>query len=106
LHAFQLLRLVALMETPDITVVVAAALAGETVNLAQAALDQLTESQLLETAPSGRYRVHDLVRLCVQEQATAETAEPERHAALLRAFAHYEAVGRGGTVDRTAGAES
>jgi DNA-binding SARP family transcriptional activator len=92
--AFQLLQLIALLETPDITVVVAAALAGQTVDRTVAALDQLTESQLLETAPSGRYRVHDLVRLYVREQATVGTAEPERHAALLRAFAHYEAVGR------------
>jgi DNA-binding SARP family transcriptional activator len=93
-HAFTVLKLLALMDAPDFTVVAAAALADEPVDRTQSALDQLAETQLLEAAPFGRYRVHDLIRLYAREHVMAETAEPARNAALRRVFAHYESVGR------------
>jgi DNA-binding SARP family transcriptional activator len=96
-RALRVLELVALLETPDVTAPVAAALAGGGVEEAQVALDQLTEAQLLEEPAPGRYGLHDLVRLYAREQAVTEIPEPERIAALRRAFDHYAGLGRLGT---------
>jgi hypothetical protein len=42
----------------------------------------------------GRYRFHDLLRLYAREQASHRHPEPERAAALVRAFGLYVADGR------------
>jgi DNA-binding SARP family transcriptional activator len=96
-QAFGMLRLLALLDTPDFTDDVAAALADLEVAEAQAALDLLTEAQLLQVNDSSRYRLHDLVRVYAREEAMAAVAEQDRLAALRRAFGYYVAFGRRGS---------
>jgi DNA-binding SARP family transcriptional activator/tetratricopeptide (TPR) repeat protein len=96
-NAFRVLELMALLETPDVSSAVVAALADASADEIQLALDQLTEAQLLQVAAPGRYRLHDLIRLYALEQAVAEIPVLEQHTALVRAFDHYAALGRRGT---------
>jgi DNA-binding SARP family transcriptional activator len=91
-RAFHLLELIALLDAPDVSTAAAAALAGQPVDQIQVALDRLTETQLLQAGAPGRYRLHDLIRLYAGEQAVARIPDPDRQAALQRAFAHYTAI--------------
>jgi DNA-binding SARP family transcriptional activator len=85
----RLLRLLAVLDLPDITEETASAVAGAP----DAPLRRLVDARLLEDlGPDGagqaRYRFHDLVRLFGRERAEAELPGPERHAALERVCAH------------------
>ncbi|MFF0502159.1 NB-ARC domain-containing protein [Streptomyces fimicarius] len=56
------------------------------------ALDALTRASLLEEAPGGRFRFHDLVRLHAGERATEEDGLAERTALVRRVTLHYLAL--------------
>ncbi|MFE6986393.1 NB-ARC domain-containing protein [Streptomyces griseus] len=56
------------------------------------ALDALTRASLLEEAPGGRFRFHDLVRLHAGERATEEDGPAERTALVRRVTLHYLAL--------------
>ena len=55
-------------------------------------LEQLVDSNLLESPRPGRYRLHDLLRLFAHEQAMSEEPEPERTMALQRLLTLYLAT--------------
>jgi hypothetical protein len=55
-------------------------------------LERLVDAHLLETPTPGRYRLHDLLRLYTRELARELHPEPERAAALQRAFGLYVAT--------------
>ncbi|SDY90931.1 DNA-binding transcriptional activator of the SARP family [Amycolatopsis xylanica] len=79
--AARLFRLLGLLDGPDVSVRVAAALAGCSPLDAEAVLDRLCDAQLLASPVPGRYRMHDLIRLYARE-----LDDGERYAALARAF--------------------
>ncbi|MGH8907569.1 MAG: tetratricopeptide repeat protein [Egibacteraceae bacterium] len=85
-------RLLGLLEGPDVTPEVAAALTECAVPAADAILERLVDAQLIETPAHGRYRFHDLLRLFARERAEAEDDEPARNAALERALGWYLAT--------------
>lgn len=84
-------RLLALLDTPDFTAWIAAALLDIDLDQAADLVDALSDSRLLDVAgidPPGqtRYRFHELVRLFGRELAEATDTEAERTAALARAL--------------------
>lgn len=88
--AARVFRALGLLQVPDVAPdVVAAMLAEPRSDAPRAALDRLVDAQLLEPVRSGRYRLHDLVRLVAAERAVAEEEATERDAAFGRAVAFY-----------------
>ncbi|MFD8493694.1 BTAD domain-containing putative transcriptional regulator [Amycolatopsis sp. NPDC059657] len=79
--AARLFRLLGLLDGPDVSVRIAAALADCAVEDAESVLDRLCDAQLLASPVPGRYRMHDLIRLYARE-----LDDGERDAALARAF--------------------
>jgi DNA-binding SARP family transcriptional activator/Tfp pilus assembly protein PilF len=53
---------------------------------ARALLDRLTSTHLVDEPATGRYALHDLLRLYAAERAIAEDGEPDRRAALDRLY--------------------
>lgn len=88
----RMFRMLGLLDGPDATPGVAAALTQDTPRGAEAILERLVDAQLVETPAPGRYRFHDLLRLFAREQAEADEAEPARQAALERALSWYLAT--------------
>jgi DNA-binding SARP family transcriptional activator/transcriptional regulator with XRE-family HTH domain len=85
-HMFQM---IGLHPGQDITVPVAASLAGIDRGRAYLAIAELCDGHLLtEHAPS-RYKCHDLLRMYSTETAHHNVSEPERRAAVCRVFDHY-----------------
>ncbi|MGH8929851.1 MAG: tetratricopeptide repeat protein [Egibacteraceae bacterium] len=82
-------RLLGLLEGPDATPGVAAALVEITVPEVEAILERLVDAQLLETPSPDRYRFHDLLRLFARERAELEEDESQRAAALERGLRWY-----------------
>jgi DNA-binding SARP family transcriptional activator/tetratricopeptide (TPR) repeat protein len=56
------------------------------------ALERLVDTQLVQTASPGRYRLHDLLRLYARELARTHHSEREQAAALTRALGFYVAT--------------
>ena len=81
-----------LLDGPEVGVPVVARLLDQPEEAAERALERLVDAQLLETPAPGRYRFHDLLRLYAREQASRRQPEPERAAALGRAFGLYVAT--------------
>ena len=81
-----------LLDGPEVGVAVVARLLDQPEEAAERALERLVDAQLLETPAPGRYRFHDLLRLYAREQASRRHPEPERAAALGRAFGLYVAT--------------
>ncbi len=82
-------RLLGLLEGPDATPGVAAALVELTVAEAEAILERLVDAQLLETPRPDRYRFHDLLRLFARERAEVEEDDLARASALERGLGWY-----------------
>ncbi|MFB4270449.1 BTAD domain-containing putative transcriptional regulator [Nonomuraea sp. GTA35] len=78
-------RLLGELDLPEVDVAVTAALLGVPTEPAEAALDVLVELRLLEPAPGGRLRMHDLVRLVAAELCATRDTPEERSRALRRA---------------------
>ncbi|HLR92883.1 MAG TPA: BTAD domain-containing putative transcriptional regulator [Jiangellaceae bacterium] len=89
----RLFRLLGLLDGPDISVTVAAALVERSEPAAEALLERLLDSQLAESFEPGRYRLHDLLRLFAREQTRVLDSESERDAAVRRALHCYLATG-------------
>lgn len=85
-------RLLGLLDGPDTTVPVVAAGLDIPVPAANAALERLVDARLVQPLPSGRYTLHDLLRLFAREQAHAEETEDDVEAALTRMARHYLAT--------------
>ncbi|WP_141703790.1 AfsR/SARP family transcriptional regulator [Planobispora rosea] len=91
--AARALRLIGMLEVPDVTPYVVAALLDGPVELAERALERLVDAHLVECDEPGRYRLHDLVRLFAREQAIQEDPE-SRLGGLGRALEAYTATAR------------
>jgi tetratricopeptide (TPR) repeat protein/transcriptional regulator with XRE-family HTH domain len=88
-RAARLFRLLGLHPGPDITAAAAASLAEVSIGEARQLLRDLTRVFLLTEPVSGRYALHDLLRVYAAEKAQAEDGEPECHAANRRMLDHY-----------------
>jgi tetratricopeptide (TPR) repeat protein len=82
-------RLLGLLNMPEVSVDLAAALTGVGWEETEEVLERLVDVALLETPAPDRYRFHDLVRLFALERAEAEEAPEARHAAIAAAVAWY-----------------
>ncbi|KOG52827.1 regulator [Streptomyces griseoflavus] len=83
-------RLLGLADGPDISLAAAAALLDMDTDSAEALLESLVDTSLLESAAPGRYRFHDLVRLYARSCAERDEQPPEeREAALSRLLDFY-----------------
>ncbi|MFI1104375.1 AfsR/SARP family transcriptional regulator [Streptomyces melanogenes] len=76
--------LLALPETPELSVPVAAALLARPEREAEELCEALVDLSLLESVAPGRYRYHDLLRLFARQTACADMPDHERTAALTR----------------------
>ncbi|WP_433010892.1 tetratricopeptide repeat protein [Kribbella sp. CA-294648] len=85
----RLLRLLALHPGRDFDVYAAAALARTDRESAQEQLANLVQMNLLEEHGSGRYELHDLVRLLASDQSRDEDPASVRRAALDGLFDYY-----------------
>jgi DNA-binding SARP family transcriptional activator/Tfp pilus assembly protein PilF len=82
-------RLLGLHPGPDWDQHGAAALLGTTVHQATLMLDQLARAHLFQSAMSGRYSMHDLLRAYASELAVSGLAEPDRRVAVTRLLDYY-----------------
>jgi DNA-binding SARP family transcriptional activator len=87
----RLLRLLGLLEAPDLTGWVCAALLDTSVQAAEELIDELIDTQMIDaaghdTVGQTRYRLHDLVRLYARERAFEEESATERITAITRAL--------------------
>jgi tetratricopeptide (TPR) repeat protein len=94
--AARLFRLLGLHCGPDLSVWTAAALLDSSATIAEAALEQLVDAQLLETPARHRYRMHSLLLLFAREQADNEELEADRLAAVRRMLDCYLATAHRG----------
>lgn len=85
-HAF---RLFGVLDVPEISVGLAAALLDADLKVAEDALDELAEVRLVEPAGDGRFRMHDLLRLFAAELAVVHDPPDERVRAVRRALDWY-----------------
>jgi tetratricopeptide (TPR) repeat protein len=92
----RLFRLLGLHRGSDFGVWTAAALLKTSPTIAEAALEQLVDAQLLETPARHRYRMHSLLLLFAREQADRDEPEVERRAALRRMLDCYLATAHRG----------
>ncbi|MEQ4305155.1 BTAD domain-containing putative transcriptional regulator [Plantactinospora sp. B6F1] len=88
--ARRMLRLLSLLDAPDVPAWTGAAMLDVPPARAESLLESLVDACLLELLdPAGgepRYGMHDLVRLFARERAAAEESDEVRRAALERAF--------------------
>jgi tetratricopeptide (TPR) repeat protein/transcriptional regulator with XRE-family HTH domain len=82
-------RFLALADGPDISLPAAAALLGIAPDSAEAVLEPLVDSHLLQSPAPGRYRFHDLLRLYAAERVHAEDDQAARSAAIRRMLCWY-----------------
>jgi tetratricopeptide (TPR) repeat protein len=90
--AARIFRLLGLLDGPDISIPVAAALSDEPAEVVEALLERLVDAQMLQSPVPGRYRMHDLLRLFAREQADQRETAAARRAALRRALRCYLAT--------------
>ncbi|EOD58465.1 AfsR/SARP family transcriptional regulator [Amycolatopsis vancoresmycina] len=88
-EASALFGLLALAPGPDIGLPAAAALAGVPLTETRKVLRALENAHLVTRTPSGRYRMHDLVRLYASEEAERTLPESAREDALRRVADFY-----------------
>ncbi|MGH3941458.1 MAG: ATP-binding protein [Pseudonocardiaceae bacterium] len=91
-EAARAFRLVGLHPGPDLDPYATAALTDSTRDQAQQLLDLLARAHLLAPTLSGRYGMHDLLRVYATYLAGAEDRDQDRQAALTRLFDHYLAT--------------
>ncbi|MCX4766807.1 tetratricopeptide repeat protein [Streptomyces sp. NBC_01275] len=85
----RLFRLLSLHPGPDITARAAAALTALPVRRTRAVLGELAGAHLLTEPASGRYGMHDLLRVFAAELTEDEDTPATRHTAQHRMFDHY-----------------
>ncbi|MCO6003844.1 tetratricopeptide repeat protein [Actinoallomurus purpureus] len=94
--AQRLFRLLGLLDAPDFASWTADALLDLAPGRAERHLDQLLDARLLDVlsgeGSAVRYRFHDLVRVYARELAEGQDDEPDRRAALTRAFGGWLAL--------------
>ncbi|MFJ8545943.1 ATP-binding protein [Streptomyces sp. NPDC093586] len=80
-QASRMLRLLSLVPGPDMTAAYGAALAGTGVFEAEDVMEELVEAGLLQAAFTGRYQLHDLLRLFARARLAQEEEPDQREAA-------------------------
>lgn len=79
--AARMLRLLSLVPGPDMTAAYGAALTGTDVFEAEDVMEDLAEAGLLQASFTGRYQLHDLLRLFARTRLSREEEPGEREAA-------------------------
>ncbi len=82
------------LHVPDVTAHVVAALVEVPVELAERALERLTDAHLIESREFGRFQLHDLVRLFAMELAEEHLTRQVRSESLDRALRMYGSTAR------------
>ncbi|MGW0570459.1 BTAD domain-containing putative transcriptional regulator [Streptomyces tauricus] len=86
-------RLLGLADGPDLSLAAAAAMLDQPLQDAERLLESLVDIGFLESAGSGRYRYHDLVRLYARSRAEEDAQAPdERELTLTRLLDFYLAT--------------
>ncbi|MFF5768173.1 ATP-binding protein [Streptomyces tanashiensis] len=80
-QAARMLRLLSLVPGPDMTAAYGAALTGTGVFDAEDVMEELVEAGLLQAAFTGRYQLHDLLRLFARARLSREEEPAEREEA-------------------------
>ncbi|MFI2410516.1 ATP-binding protein [Streptomyces sp. NPDC018947] len=80
-QAARMLRLLSLVPGPDMTAAYGAALTGTGVFEAEDVMEELVEAGLLQAAFTGRYQLHDLLRLFARARLSQEEEPGPREAA-------------------------
>lgn len=80
-QAARLLRLLSLVPGPDMTAAYGAALAGTGVFEAEDVMEELVEAGLLQATFTGRYQLHDLLRLFARDRLSRAEEPGEREEA-------------------------
>ncbi|MEU1227840.1 helix-turn-helix domain-containing protein [Streptomyces sp. NPDC005828] len=80
-QAARMLRLLSLVPGPDMTAAYGAALTATDVFEAEDVMEELVEAGLLQATFTGRYQVHDLLRLFARARLSREGGPGEREAA-------------------------
>lgn len=88
-EAARAFALLGLWSGPDISLAAAARLLDRSASRTEDLLELLVEAQLLETARSGCYRLHDLLQVYAAELARADSTAEQRTAALARLCGWY-----------------
>ncbi|WP_217139964.1 helix-turn-helix domain-containing protein [Streptomyces sp. AC627_RSS907] len=93
-QAARMLRLLSLVPGPDMTAAYGAALTGTGLYEAEDVMEELVESGLLQATLTGRYQLHDLLRLFAHARLSKEEEPGRREAAedRLRAWLLETAV--------------
>jgi DNA-binding SARP family transcriptional activator len=78
----QLFRLLGRVRVPDVSGAVASAVLDAPVAATERVLNELVDARLLEQTRSGRYRMHDLVRLYAGELGVGDDVRPALHRVL------------------------
>ncbi|MFG3043031.1 ATP-binding protein [Streptomyces sp. NPDC048330] len=93
-QAARMLRLLSLVPAPDMTTAYGAALTATDVFEAEDVMEELVEAGLLQATFTGRYRLHDLIRLFGRDRLSREEGPGERESAddRLRAWLLETAV--------------
>jgi DNA-binding SARP family transcriptional activator/Tfp pilus assembly protein PilF len=91
-EAARAFRLLGLHPGADLDTYAAAALTGTTLRQARWLLNRLARAHLIHPLGTGRYGMHDLLRVYAAERAAVHDSEQERRAALTRLFDHYLAT--------------
>jgi len=90
--------LLGLLDTPDVSIPVAARLFGQSERDAERVLDRLAEAYLVQPASPGRYQMHDLLHTYARERAGEMLSADVRRAAVDRVLRLLIAVAWRGTV--------
>jgi tetratricopeptide (TPR) repeat protein len=85
----QVFRLLGLNPGPEFTVAAAASLAGINNEEARRVLDRLAEAHLVTEDATGRFGMHDLLRLFARETCEEADGQADRDAAEVRLVGHY-----------------
>ncbi len=85
-------RLLGLHPGPDFDVAAAASLTGIDIPTAELVLDRLALAHLVIESASGRFGMHDLLRLCAHQICRDEENEASRDAALRQLVSHFSRV--------------
>ncbi|MFF0434325.1 helix-turn-helix domain-containing protein [Streptomyces sp. NPDC004327] len=80
-QAARMLRLLSLVPGPDMTAAYGAVLSATDVFEAEDVMEELVEAGLLQATCTGRYQVHDLLRLYARARLSGEEEPAEREAA-------------------------
>jgi DNA-binding SARP family transcriptional activator len=88
-QAARMFRLLGIHPGPDISVPAAASLAATAEADARRLLRELARAHLVAEHVSGRYALHDLLRVYAAEQASHTDSDTQRHEATGRMLDHY-----------------